>query len=62
MVKSDKPKVEDVIKIAKLLRKKVSILCRRGACEWCPLDNIEDCNNYIQLSQMKYHKDLDQYY
>lgn len=62
MVESDKPKVEAIIKIEKQLRKKVGILCRRVACEWCPLNNIEDCNNYIQLSEMKYHKDLDQYH
>lgn len=61
MVKEDKQITEEIIRTAKLLKEQVDKLCSRGACMWCPLDNIEDCKNYIQLSKMEYHKELDQF-
>jgi len=54
--------VEDIIKIAQTLTKKVDVLCQRGACSLCPLDNIRNCNDYIQLSNTKYDKEMNRYH
>lgn len=42
-----------IIDLAKQLKVEVDKLCTRGACCWCPLDVIEDCKNYIELSELK---------
>lgn len=59
MIESDRKKIEEIIKTAKELKNKVDEFCKKGACEWCPLDKIEDCNNYNQLVTMKYNEKLD---
>jgi hypothetical protein len=59
MTESERGLMLEIKQSAQELKAKIDILCKRGACCWCPLDTIEDCHNYNKIANMKYKDDMD---
>lgn len=59
--KVDFAKIEKIAQLAKELKDTVDNFCKKGACNWCPIDRVDNCNQYADLAKINPQEDYEIY-